>query len=133
MKRIFLDTNIVLDMLIREEYKPQIRDLIVKCSDKEICISYLTVANAAYIMRKYPKSEINNNIKLILELFNIIPNDRSQVEKAIKQEVPDFEDMLQYQSAISANCEVILTRNAKDFPFANIPVMTVQDFLRLID
>lgn len=129
MNRIFLDTNIVLDMLIREEYKSQIRELIVRCLDKELYISYLTVANAAYIMRKYPKAEIKKNIQLILELFNIIPNDRDQIENAIKNDAPDFEDMLQYQSAMSAKCDVILTRNAKDFPFAEIPIMTVSDFL----
>ena len=49
MKKIFLDTNIVLDFLIREEYKPQIRDLISRSADYDLCISYLTVANAAYI------------------------------------------------------------------------------------
>ena len=132
MKRIFLDTNIIIDMLMREEYKPQIRELIVKCSDKELYISYLTIANAAYIMRKYPKSEINSNIKLLLDLFSVISNDQNQIERAIKEEVPDFEDMLLYQSALSADCEAILTRNAKDFPFAKIPVMSVATFLALI-
>lgn len=129
MRRIFLDTNVVLDMLMRDEYKPQIRELVAQYSNQELFISYLTVANAAYIMRKYPKSVINNNIKLLLELFSIIPNDKNQIEEAIKQEVPDFEDMLQYQSAISANCDIILTRNVKDFPFAKIPIMNVQAFL----
>ncbi len=50
MKKIFLDTNIVLDLLMREEYKAQIRDLIRSCADDELYVSYLTVANAAYIM-----------------------------------------------------------------------------------
>lgn len=131
MKRIFLDTNIILDLLIRDEYKPIIRALIERCSDKELFISFLTVANAAYIMRKYPKSKINENIDLILDLFNIVSNDRSQLEKAIKIEAPDFEDVLQYQAALSTKCEVILTRNAKDFPFAKIPVMSVPEFLKI--
>lgn len=129
MNKIFLDTNIILDLLIREEYRPQIRELIDKCSEMDLYISYLTVANAAYIMRKYPKSEINKNIGLILKLFNVVPNDKSQIERAIKIESPDFEDMLQYQTAISVNCDVILTRNTKDFPFAKIPVMSIPDFI----
>lgn len=129
MKKIFLDTNIVLDLLIREEYKSQIRDLINSCAEDELYISYLTVANAAYIMRKYPKDELKANINLILELFEILPNDESQIEKAIKTEGSDFEDILQYQCAKSIECEVILTRNAKDFRFSDIPIMDIPEFL----
>ncbi len=132
MKRIFLDTNIVLDLLMREEYKSQIRELIKLCAEDELYISYLTVANAAYIMRKYSKDIIQENINLILELFEIIPNDRSQIEKALKADGSDFEDILQYQSARSVKCEVILTRNAKDFLFSEIPVMDVAKYLSTI-
>ncbi len=132
MKRIFLDTNIVLDLLMREEYKSQIRELIRVCAEDELYISYLTIANAAYIMRKYSKDKIQENINLILELFEIIPNDKSQIEKAIKTEGSDFEDILQYQSARSVKCEVILTRNEKDFLFSEIPVMDVAKYLSII-
>ncbi len=129
MKKIFLDTNIVLDFLIREEYKSQIRELIRRSEDYDLYISYLTVANAAYIMRKYSKAALRLNLQLMLELFEIIPNDKHQIEKAIKSDCPDFEDMLQYQSAKSMKCDVILTRNAKDFPFSDIPLMTVSEFI----
>lgn len=129
MKRIFLDTNIVLDFLIREQYKPQIRELISRSTYYDLYISYLTVANAAYIMRKYTKAELKSNLEHMLELFEIIPNDKYQIEKAIHADCPDFEDMLQYQSAKSMKCDVILTRNAKDFPFSDIPVMDVATFL----
>ena len=131
MKRIFLDTNIVLDFLIREEYKPQIRELISRSADWNLYISYLTVANAAYIMRKYSKEQLRTNLKLLLDLFEIIHNDRKQLEKAIKADCSDFEDMLQYQAAKSVKSEVILTRNAKDFTFSDIPVMDVATFLNL--
>lgn len=129
MKRIFLDTNIVLDFLIREQYKSQIRELISRSISYDLYISYLTVANAAYIMRKYTKAELRSNLEYIMELFEIISNDKYQIEKAIHADCPDFEDMLQYQSAKSMKCDVILTRNAKDFPFSDIPVMDVATFL----
>lgn len=129
MKKIFLDTNIVLDFLIREEYKSQIRELIRRSEEYDLYISYLTVANAAYIMRKYSKAVLRSNLQLMLELFEIIPNDKHQIEKAIKSDCPDFEDMLQYQSAKSMKCDVILTRNAKDFPFSDIPLMSVSEFI----
>ena len=129
MKRIFLDTNIVLDLLMREEYRSQIRELISRCANDGLYISYLTVANAAYIMRKYSKDELNDNLNLILDLFEILPNDRTQIEKAIKTAGSDFEDILQYQSAKSGKCDVILTRNAKDFQLSDIPVMDIHQYL----
>lgn len=131
MKKIFLDTNIVLDLLIREEYKSQIRDLISRSEEYDLYISYLTVANAAYIMRKYPTFELKSNLRLILELFEIISNDKVQIEKALQADSSDFEDMLQYQSAKSIGCDVILTRNLKDFKFSDIPVMDVMTFLNM--
>ncbi len=129
MKRIFLDTNIVLDLLMRDEYKAQIRELIRRCSDDIIYISYLTVANAAYIMRKCSREDLNANLNLILELFEIIPNEKRQIERAIKIDGKDFEDILQYESAKSMKCEVILTRNVKDYQFSEIPIMDVAQFL----
>lgn len=131
MKRLFFDTNIVLDFLIREEYQPDIRSLIQKSSGMQLYISYLTIANTAYILRKYPKAEIVRYLKLILDIFTVVPNNVDQIQEALKVEVPDFEDMLQYQTALSAKCDVIITRNVRDFPFSALPVLTVQQFLSI--
>lgn len=129
MKRLFFDTNIILDFLIREEYQQDIRSLILKSSGMELYVSYLTIANTAYILRKYPKNEIVRYLKLILDIFTVVPNNVNQIQEALKVEVPDFEDMLQYQTALFSKCDVIITRNVKDFPFSVLPVMTVQQFL----
>lgn len=72
---------------------------------------------------------IFENLNLLLDLFEIIPNDKEQIKKALKTDGSDFEDILQYQSAKFAKCDVILTRNSKDFPFSDIPLMTVTEFL----
>lgn len=130
MRSIFLDTNIILDFLIREEYQKDIRELLRRSADEDLYISFLSVANAAYIMRKYPKAEIIDKIKLLLQIFKILPNTKGQIEEAIKTVSPDFEDMLQYQTAIEGKCNIILTRNAKDFPYSEIPVMSVIEFLK---
>lgn len=43
----------------------------------------------------------------------------------------DFEDALQYETAIGGNCECIITRNKKDFYFSQIPVYTPEEFIYL--
>lgn len=129
MKKLFFDTNIILDFLIREEYQSNIRELIKRSSGLELYISYLTVANTAYILRKQPRHDFIKYIKLVLDIFTVIPNTYSQIHDALRIESKDFEDILQYQAAMSINCDVIITRNFKDFQFSTIPIMTVEEFL----
>lgn len=129
MRKIFLDTNIILDFLIRPEYQEDMREFLKSSAKEDLCISFLLVANAAYIMRKYPKSEIIQKINLLLQIFKVIPNTEDQIKAAVKIESPDFEDMLQYQTALSGKCDLILTRNSKDFPYSKIPVMSVREYL----
>ncbi len=41
----------------------------------------------------------------------------------------DFEDGLQYYTAIENNQDIIITRDLKDFKEAKIPVMTAEEYL----
>ena len=44
--------------------------------------------------------------------------------------VRDFEDLMQYQSAVDAGCDVIITNNGEDFlEFSQLPVVSSRDFL----
>lgn len=131
MKKLFLDTNFVVDYLFRDEYKQQSAFFLEQAA-KHGCkfyISYLTVANFAYIVRKLPTEYLLNLLTTIHDLFEIISNDATQISKAISLKPKDFEDALQYQAAISVGCGCIITRNEKDFPFSIIPVLSPQQFM----
>lgn len=41
----------------------------------------------------------------------------------------NFEDSLQYFSALKSECSILITRNGKDFKDAQIPVMTPDEYL----
>ncbi len=58
--------------------------------------------------------------------------DDEVIEKAIHSSFKDFEDATQYFSAIATNCDVIITRNEKDFKNALIPVMNAESYLQTI-
>ena len=50
--------------------------------------------------------------------------------EALGSDMPDFEDMLQYKAAVSAKCDVIITRDKKrHFPSNGIPILSPEDFL----
>lgn len=77
MKRLFLDTNFILDYLEREEYKESsqqfLEDLVLQ--NYKCYVSYLSVANFAYIERKKPREIVMKYLKTIVELFEIVPNN----------------------------------------------------------
>jgi len=50
---------------------------------------------------------------------------------ALNSEFDDFEDAIQYFSALQNEIEILLTRNLKDYKKAQITVLTAQDFINL--
>lgn len=58
--------------------------------------------------------------------------DKEQLKLALAFEAPDFEDVLQYQWAISAEYDIIITNNKKDYLFSKIPVYTSNEFIKLM-
>lgn len=133
MKKLFLDTNFILDYLIREEYKSLSQHFLEEAAKQgyKFYVSYLSVANFAYIERKLPLEQLKEKLRFITEIFEVICNNRNQIRKALNFVALDFEDILQYQAAIDAKCDVIITRNEKDFKFSEIPVYAPSTFLKL--
>lgn len=130
MKKVFLDTNFIIDYFIREDYNGDAERLLTFGKDSmRFYISYLTVANFAYIVRKMPKGTVLAMIQNMCETFKVTKNTKEQILRNILQNPLDFEDGLQYQAAIDAGCDCIITRNKKDFTFSEIPVMTASEFL----
>lgn len=129
--KIFLDTNFIIDWLFREEYKVSCERLleIGNLKGYKFAVSFLSLANIAYIARKQPKEILNRCLTQVCKLFEIVPNNMTQVLESIKLDPPDFEDGLQYVSAIDAECDYIISRNCKDFTFSKIPVMPASEFL----
>lgn len=133
MKKIFLDTNFIIDYFVREDFNGASEQLLTLGKNNlKFYISYLTVANFAYIVRKMLKDVVVSMIQRICETFRIVKNTKEQIERNVMLNPVDFEDGLQYQAAMDAGCDCIITRNQKDFAFAEIPVMDAPEFLREI-
>ena len=133
MKKIFLDTNFIIDYFVREDYHSN-AEKIIRLRDThrlEFHISYLTIANFAYIMRKMQYDRLRLIIEQICNSFIVISNTRNQILLNLQYFTTDFEDGLQYQAAISVGCECMITRNKKDFSFSRIPVYTPEEFLSI--
>jgi len=129
MKKLFIDTNIVIDLLSRREpFYDESADLFSLADKKniELSISALTIANTSYILLRQVDSkkakEILRKLRLIV---NILPLDDKIIGVALNDDsFNDFEDGLQYFTAIEKNQDLIITRNLKDFKASKLPVMT---------
>ena len=134
MSRLLIDTNIVIDLLAnRKEFYAEAATLF-SLADKNILtltVSSLTFANTNYILSKL-KSE--KEARIILRKFKVLVETLSLDDKITElalsdDNFPDFEDGLQYYSAIENRIDLIITRNKKDFKNSKIPVMTAKEYL----
>ncbi len=138
MKSIFLDTNIIIDLLAKREPFVQDAKKIFSLADKgkvKLYTSALSIANVSYVLLKQRKAEETKQIlrKLIL-LVKIYSLDEKIINLALNDiEFNDFEDGLQYYTALENNTDIILTRNTKDFKNSKLPVMTAKQFNEIIE
>jgi len=136
MKKLFIDTNILIDLLAKmHPFYDEAATLFSLADTKKIdlSISALTIANSSYILLKQTDA---NEAKLILRrlklIVKILPLHDRIIDLALNdQAFPDFEDGLQYFSAVEHGQELIITRNLKDFKFSKLPVMTAKQFIEM--
>ena len=89
----------------------------------------MTYATASFLLRKHGTEEVRrllNNFRLLSRVTTA--NERT-VDESLVSQFADFEDALQYYSALTAKAEAIITRNKKDFANSKIPVMTAGEYL----
>lgn len=137
MRRVFLDTNVVIDFLaVRQKFvedAAKIMTLALKGNIK-VFASAITFSTASYVMARHHANS-DENIRLTIADFikvcNVTVVDVDSVLFATQGIFNDFEDAMQYESAVKASCEVIITRNVDDFSDSELPVYSPKDFLML--
>lgn len=131
--RLFLDTNVMLDFLGERDPFYISAAKIATLADKrdiQIVVSALSYATIGYVLTKYEgikkTKEKLRKFKVISEIGEL---DKVIIEKGLNSDFSDFEDSLQYFSALQTECDIIITRNGKDFKKSEIPVMSPDEFL----
>ena len=136
MRRVFLDTNILLDFALEREHAEEAEKILALglAGAIEVCASYLSYANMGFILRHHPKEEIYSLISMMREDVLVLPTDSEQLDAGLALHADDIEDALQFQCAKAAGCDVIVTNNGKDFAeFCDLPYMTATEFLERWD
>ena len=134
MSKLLIDTNIVLDLLAKREPFYKSAAQVFSLADKhklKLTVSSLTFANTNYVLARLKSAkearEILRKFKILVKILSL---NEKIVDLALNDEdFKDFEDGLQYYTAIENNQDFIITRDLRDFKQAKIPVMTAEEYL----
>jgi predicted nucleic acid-binding protein len=136
MKRLFLDTIIILDLLSqRDPFYESVAKVATLADRRELVLvaSPISFTTVDYVLSKFESTElVLNKLRRFKVLCEVGSIDQETIEKALNSEFADFEDAVQYFCAVQADCSVIITRNGKDFRQSILPIMTAAEYLSSI-
>jgi predicted nucleic acid-binding protein len=135
MNGVFVDTDIVLDLLgNRKPFYRHAAELFTIADRSEITIfvSSLSFSNLNYILSKqYSSNQARKILMKFKTLVTVLSVSDKVVELALLSDFKDFEDALQYYTALENGVTLLLTRNLKDYKTAGIPIMTAEQYLKM--
>ena len=136
MRKIFLDTNIILDLLAyRMPFYTEAAELFLLADKKKIklSISSLCFADTHYILSKQnPEIGVRKILRKFKVLVKVLSLNDKITDLALNSEFRDFDDAIQYYTALENEQELIITRNHHDFKESKLPIMTAGEFIKSI-
>jgi predicted nucleic acid-binding protein len=137
LKKIFVDTNILVDLIAdRKPFSKFAIQIFSKAEERKIRLytSSHSIATTHYLLKKYiDEKELRDVLNSILDYLNVVAIDIDIIKKGLKSKYKDFEDALQIISAYSiVKIDCIVTRNAKDFKGSEIPVLTPDELIKYL-
>jgi predicted nucleic acid-binding protein len=137
MKKIFVDTNIIVDLIAdRKPFSKFAIELFEKAERKEVKLftSAHSIATTHYLLKKYlEEKQLRDVIYNVLAFVQIVAIDQDIIKKGLKSKHKDFEDALQMLCAYNIEkLDYIVTRNIKDFKDSEIPAFPPDELLTKI-
>lgn len=137
--KVFLDTNILLDYLLkRQPFYDSAKKVFDMCLYKiDGCVTPHSLIDVFYMLSERTDATVDYCRETILKLravLYVVPENDDRVFTAARNAVfSDFEDSMQNESAVFAGVVYIITRNKKDFDGSTIAVVTADEFLALMN
>jgi len=133
--RLFIDSDVILDLVLqREEHFEFAQHLFVQYQQGKCVLfsSSIVVANLHFIIRKMHDVKFaNSSVLFVSKHFKIIEASNEDFESSIQAKFSDFEDGVQYFSALrSKKIDALITRNVKDYKHAQLPVFTPKQWCK---
>jgi len=129
VKKVFLDTNIIVDLIAdRKPFSKYSIEIFKKAEEKKIKLftSSHSIATTHYLLKKYLEEKILRDVLYnLLDYVTVIAVDTDVLKKGLRSKHKDFEDSIQILCASTIEkIDCIVTRNTKDFRESEILVLT---------
>ncbi len=136
VKQVFLDTDVILDFLMKREPFHLASSSIFELSKNDtikLNTSACCFSNLFYIFRKIAGSaKAKQAISSLLLYLNILEVNSHTIKISLESSFNDFEDAIQYFTALNNKMDILITRNVTDFILDDIPVLTPEEFLKTL-
>ena len=137
MKHFFLDTNIVLDVLLNRDPFSKDAQLLFELGLQEeikLYISALSYTTIYYYIRKCFSSHEKAIavLKEIEQFIETIDVTKEMVHISLNSDFKDFEDAIQDFCAQSKNIDALITRNSKDFKNSKLLILSPEEALAIL-
>ena len=134
MKSVFLDTNVIIDLLAdRIPFSKEAERIFNLAQQKQLklYVSAQSFVTVHYVLKKYmDEKQLRSVLAELLNYLEIIPITKQEIDRSLNSKFTDFEDAIKYYAAISiSDISCIITRNLKDFKHAEIHVLPPDQFM----
>lgn len=134
--KIFLDTNIIVDLFMERNFELDAISEIIKLSENSLIDTYISesiITTTFYILRKEKKIDALSAFRELCKTINVVPFSKDILYFPVEK-YSDKEDGILYFLASKAKMDYFITRNVKDFIFLfpSLPVMSPTNFLKEI-
>jgi len=131
--RVFIDTNVLLDVLAEREafYVDAMRVWTLSESGQiDAHVAAISFSNCYYIVRRHAgRRSAEKAVRLLRDVFKPVDMTVQILNQAIDAGFADFEDAVQFHSAVRARAECVITRNPDHFPRTPLSVLSPAEFL----
>ena len=135
-KKVFTNSDVILDILCKREPYYEYAAQVFSLADTRQLRLYTTplvVANVYYILRKaIGIGKAKEALRKLRLLMHIIAIEEQEIDLALNSPFSDFEDALQYYTAVRHNMDMLLTRNIKDYKEKVLIIQTPEQFIKTL-
>jgi len=129
LKKIFIDTNIIIDLIAdRKPFSKYAIALFKRAEEKKVQLfsSSHSIATTHYLLKKYiDEKALREVLYNLLDFLTVIAVDVAVLKKGLRSRHKDFEDAIQIICASTEDkIDLIVTRNTKEYKYSEIPVLT---------
>ena len=137
MKKIFVDTNVIVDLLAdRRPFSKFAIAIFNKAEHKKLNLytSSHALATTYYLLKKYiDDKQLRVILYNLLDFLTVISVDTEVIKKSLRSKHKDFEDAIQiFCTDTVAKMDCIVTRNKKDFRDCELPVLSPDEIFQKI-